>query len=441
MDKIPLYNIVVNLDDDSEYMSAISFVESPAVEYQFITFNKEKPQLKFSVDDELEHKVTSVVCLCDVPIYRYSPDMGEYYVKFDKTAIDNMIYKYSKLGLNNMVNLQHDENQFVDGCTMVEMYQVNRKNGIVHKDFDVPDYSLMATFKIENQAVWDDIISGKCNGYSLELYSSLEPTNTFIEMERVDNIEIPLQEDEDYLNILVDELLKDFDVDILFSEEPKKKINIDKLIDENKYIEIKIKDSSRIIKGWIYTEYIVEGSKNLAVWDNNTWYTINRNNIKDIVVRETKILPNWVNALKHPYFNTIHNTVKEADGVKKKADTPNSFWEDVIMNHKILMIKYDDESGEGCTTYRQCLACEYGYTTAGNTCIRAYEYSGATHTADDNPLPSWRNFLTKRLIEVKVAPGVFEPITTAPIGFNPGADKDGFVAIIKAKFNTYEKDK
>lgn len=431
MDKIPLYNIVVDLDDDTEYMSAISFVESPAVEYQFITFNKEKPQLKFSVDDELEHKVTSVVCLCDVPIYRYSPDMGEYYVKFDKTAIDNMIYKYSKLGLQNMVNLQHDENQFVDGCTMVEMYQVNRATGIVHKDFpDVPNYSLMATFKIENQQVWDDIVSGKCRGYSLELYSSLEPTNTFIEL---DNIEIPLNNEEDYLNILVDELLKDFDVDILFSDS-KKKIDIGKIIDDNLHVEIKVQNTSKTVKGWIYTEYIFDGSKNIAVWDNTNWYTINEKHIDNITITETKAVVNWNNALKHPDFDYIHNTVKEAEGVQKKADSPNSFWEDVIMNHKIIMVKYDDESGEGCTTYRQCLACEYGYTTANNTCIRAYEYSGATHTNDINPLPSWRNFLIKRIIDVKIAPDVYEPITQAPVGFNPNADKDGFIALIKAKF-------
>lgn len=435
MDKIPLYNIVVNLDDDAEYMSAISFVESPAVEYQFITFNKEKPQLKFSVDNELEHKVTSVVCLCDVPIYRYSPDMGEFYVKFDKTAIDNMIYKYSKLGLQNMVNLQHDENQFVDGVYMTEMYQVNRSKGLVHSDFpDVPDYSLMATFKIDNEEVWNDIITGKCNGYSLEIFSSLEPTNTFIESE---DIEIPMSE-EDYLNSLINELLKDFDVDILFNDS-KKKIDIDKIIDDNLQVEVKVNNTSKIIKGWIYTEYVVNGSKNLAIWDNRTWHTVNENNIDIIKVVDTKILPNWNNALKHPDFTNIHNIVKEADGVQKKADSPISFWEDIIMNKKIVLLKYDDESGEGCTTYRQCLVCEYGFTTAGNACLRAYQYTGATHTGDINPLASWRNFLIKRLIDIKVAPGIFEPITIAPPGFNPNADKDGFTCLIKAKFNTDEE--
>lgn len=431
----PYYKIVVNPDDDDELMTCVSLVDFPAVAVDFLAFNKQKPEDNIKLfsfgENALERKITGVAIRANYPIYRYDR-RGDYYVYFDEETIENIVLKYSKMGMNNLVSLQHD-GTLVDGVYMIEYFIKDSKKGIVPTGFeDIEDGSLFCTYKVENEEVWQKIVNGEINGFSIEVMA---------EMERVDNIEIPLQEDEDYLNILVDELLKDFDVDILFSEEPKKKINIDKLIDENKYIEIKIKDSSKIIKGWIYTEYIVEGSKNLAVWDNNTWYTINRNNIKDIVVRETKIVPNWQNALKHPDFDSIHNTVKEADGVKKKADTPNSFWEDVIMNHKILMLKYDDESGEGCTTYRQVLACEYGYTTAGNTCIRAYEYSGATHTADINPLPSWRNFLTKRMVEVKVAPGVFEPINIAPPGFNPGADKDGFIATIKAKFNTHEEDK
>lgn len=436
MNKIPLYNIVVNLDDDTEYMSAISFVESPAVEYQFITFDKEKPQLKFSVDNELEHKVTSVVCLCDVPIYRYSPDMGEYYVKFDKTAIDNMIYKYSKLGLQNMVNLQHDENQFVDGVTMVEMYQVNRKNGIVHKDFDVPDYSLMATFKIENQAVWDDIISGKCNGYSLELYSSIVPTNTFIES---NDVEIPFN-DEDYLNSLINELLKDFDVDILFADD-KKKI-IENSIKEKKPINIILKGSSKIHNGFVYSIFDVDGSNNIALYDytKKEWELINLTNIEKVNINsKSNVLINWQIAQEQKGFSWIQNIIENATNVKETALQPINFYEDIIMNKKIVMLKYSDGDGR-CETYRQCLVCEYGTTRAGNRAIRAYEYSGASHGVLDGTaeIPDWRCFLISRITDIKLAPeGLFKPITQAPPKFNPDPikDKDDFIVIYKSVFD------
>lgn len=432
MDKItaPLYKIVVNEDNEEELMTCISLVDFPAVNVDFMAFKEQKKEddIKLFTFDKNspERKITGVAIRADYPIYRY--DMrGDYYVVFEKETIDNIILKYSKMGMNNLVSLQHN-GELVDGVYMVEYFVKDSSKNITPKGFEgIEDGSLFCTFKIENERVWQSVLNGEVNGFSIEIMA---------DMERVDNVEIPLnneEDSEDYLTTLIEELLKDFDVDILFSDS-KKKIDIDKIIDDNLHVEIKVQNTSKTVKGWIYTEYIFDGSKNIAVWDNTNWYTINEKHIDSITITETKAVVNWGNALKHPDFDYIHNTVKEAEGVKKKADTPKDFWEDVIMNHKIIMLKYDDESGEGCTTYRQVLACEYGYTTANNICIRAYEYSGATHTNDINPLPSWRNFLIKRIIDVKIAPDVFEPITTAPVGFNPNADKDDFVALIKAKF-------
>lgn len=432
MDKIPIYNIVVSLDDDTEYMSAISFVESPAVEYQFITFDKEKPQLKFSVDNELEHKVTSVVCLCDVPIYRYSPDMGEFYVKFDKTAIDNMIYKYSKLGLNNMVNLQHDENNFVDGCTMVEMYQVNRAKGILHKDFsDVPDYSLMATFKIDNEEVWNDIISGKCNGYSLELYSSIEPTNTYIETE------LSKQQPEDETELFIDELLnwlESEDIDFVFADS-KKKINeiIENAIDNETKVNIGLKGESKTVQGFIYTT----NENILSLYDErkDTWHVIQKNTIKSINTVNTNIVVNWDKAFANPDFQKIIEVIREQPS-DKTATIGNDIIEDAIINKKVVMVKYDDATTFNCKTYRQGYILTKIINRKGNVCLRFFENSGATHSNEDNPLPSWRTLRIDRLVDIKFAPEIFKPLTVPPNGWNPteSVERDGAVVLLKSQF-------
>lgn len=440
MDKIPLYNIVVNLDDDTEYMSAISFVESPAVEYQFITFNKEKPQLKFSVDNELEHKVTSVVCLCNVPIYRYSPDIGEFYVKFDKTAIDNMIYKYSKLGLQNMVNLQHDENQFVDGVTMVEMYQVNRANGIVHKDFpDVPDYSLMATFKIENEQVWNDIISGKCNGYSLELYSSIEPTNTFIELSKQEP-EQPKEENinsfiEDLYNYLIGEGIDNNDIEILFADN-KKKLNeiIENAIDNDTKVNIGLKGESKSVQGFIYTT----NDNILSLYDErkDIWHIIQKNTIKSINTVNTNIVVNWDKAMANPDFQRILDIVRENPNPQPKATVGNDIIEDAIINKKVVMVKYDDQTEFNCKTFRQGYILTKIINRKGNVCLRFFENSGATHSNEENPLPSWRCLRLDRLVEIKFAPEIFKPLLYPPDGWNPtmSVERDGAVVLLKSQF-------
>lgn len=432
MDKIPIYNIVVDLDDDTEYMSAISFVESPAVEYQFITFDKEKPQLKFSVDNELEHKVTSVVCLCDVPIYRYSPDMGEYYVKFDKTAIDNMVYKYSKLGLQNMVNLQHDENQFVNGCTMVEMYQINRTKGIVHKDFpNVPDYSLMATFKIDNEEVWNDIISGKCNGYSLELFSSLEPTNTFVELSK---------QEPDYndLDTMINELCKYLngeieDIEFIFADS-KKKLNelIENAIDNDTKVNIGVKGTNKTINGYIYTT----NDNIVSLYDMNkdTWHIIQKNTITNIKLINSNVVVDWGKAMANPDFQRILDIVRENPNPQPKATVGNDIIEDAIINKKVVMVKYDDETEFNCKTFRQGYILTKIINRKGNLCLRFFENSGATHHPEN--IPDWRTLRLDRLVEVKFAPTIFAPLTVAPKGWNPTltTERDGAVVLLKSKF-------
>ncbi len=103
--KLPVYLIDINLDDDVTGMGAISFVEDPAIESNFICFDKDKKPMMFKVENEMEHKVTGCAIWCDKPIYRYSPEIGEYYVVFNKETIDKIVHKYAKQGLNNLVDL------------------------------------------------------------------------------------------------------------------------------------------------------------------------------------------------------------------------------------------------------------------------------------------------------------------------------------------------
>ena len=103
----------ITIDDSVMGIDAISLVQSPAVEHDFLCFSKdEKPvSLKF---DNSKHIITGVVCLADTPIYRYNEKYGEYYVVFTKDTIRKMVEKFAKDGLFASVNLQHDDTKFVD---------------------------------------------------------------------------------------------------------------------------------------------------------------------------------------------------------------------------------------------------------------------------------------------------------------------------------------
>ena len=162
-----VFYIKIN-DDMITGIDAISLVDVPAVEKNFLCFSEEKPiKLKF---DNSKHIITGVVCLADTPIYRYNEKYGEYYVVFTKETILKMVEKFAKMDLFKSVNLQHDDNRFVDGIYMIESYITNKERGITPVEFaDIPDGSWVCSYKVDNEELWNEIVNGnKLNGFSLQ---------------------------------------------------------------------------------------------------------------------------------------------------------------------------------------------------------------------------------------------------------------------------------
>ena len=161
-----LFYIHIN-DADETGMNAISLVDCPAVEYNFLCFEKEN-KLKLQLRDDTKHIITGVVALADTPIYRYNPSMGEYWVVFTRETILKMVEKYARLGLFNSVNLDHDDERFTTSVFMIESYIIDRERGIIPTGFeDVPDGSWVCSFKVEDEKKKKEIINtDKFNGFS-----------------------------------------------------------------------------------------------------------------------------------------------------------------------------------------------------------------------------------------------------------------------------------
>ena len=157
----------ISIDDIGTGIGAISLVQEAAVGLDFLCFDKQP--MKFSYDQS-KHVISGVIALAGVPIYRWSPTEGEYWVIFDADVIEKMVQRFAKDNLFSKVNLQHDSGQFIDGIYMFESYLVNRERGIAPAEFpDVPNGSWVASYKVDNDELWNEIINGKeLNGFSLE---------------------------------------------------------------------------------------------------------------------------------------------------------------------------------------------------------------------------------------------------------------------------------
>lgn len=163
-----VFYIKVN-DEDFTGIDAISLVEMPAVQKDFLCFSEDNQpaRMNFEMSKQI---ITGVVALADTPIVRYSEQYGQYYVVFTKEVIRKMVEKFAKMDLFKSVNLQHNNEKFVDGIYMIESYIIDKERGISPKEFsDVPDGSWIVSYKCENQGLWAEIISGnKLNGFSLQ---------------------------------------------------------------------------------------------------------------------------------------------------------------------------------------------------------------------------------------------------------------------------------
>ena len=167
MTKLPIYEALISSEDDG--IITISLVDDPAVESDFVCFAKDAGKQLFSLKDSAEHLITGCLMKADTPIYRN--DNGyEYYIVFSKETIKTMAQKMLSDGTFKNIDTQHNGELLPQGAlTLTELYVKDSNKGIEPNFVDVPDGSLMTTFKIEDESIWQECVDGDyLNGFSLE---------------------------------------------------------------------------------------------------------------------------------------------------------------------------------------------------------------------------------------------------------------------------------
>lgn len=190
MDKLPIYNIVLG---DAEGITKMSLVESPAVESDFLAFDKQE-KMKFSMDEE-QHIVFGCALRADFPIYRESEEFGQYYVVFSKDTIKQLYEKFMKDKHIMDVNVDHSDD--VNGVYMIQSFIKNSNAGMNPVGFeDISEGSWFVAYKVENEEVWEKVKTGDFKGFSVEMYSNIELKSSKQERapQEIDDIEALIDE-------------------------------------------------------------------------------------------------------------------------------------------------------------------------------------------------------------------------------------------------------
>ena len=404
----PLFNIVLDPEAEEEGLSVISIVDHPAVEQPLFCFSaEEKKKMMFIDETKEQHCITSVALLADTPIYRYSVEMGDYYVVFEKQTVRDLVEKYAKDGYQNLVSFNHD-GQNVDGFVMIESFFVDKEKGINPTQFkDLPDGSWCVTYKCTNDELWETIKNEDLNGYSVEINCTIEPAK---EGQQIYEEPEPMFEDEDeeFMNWL-DELLKaleEADCEIIM-ESDKKKINLssddeDDEEDEGLWslnFEVERSDIAKLIKKsvkinntdfWVYG-IGKDGGKDAAIlYDpaKSKYVVMPLKDIKQFLPLKEKVGD----------FPLLPDDIVDNDAITVQKTVVSNDIPSIMHNHILAELTYNDGLPNPATGYRQVAIVAEGLTSAGNHCFRAYELFGDSRSAAEGemPLPSWRLFLTKR---------------------------------------------
>ena len=163
--KLPIYKATIQ--DDETGMFAISLVDDPAVESNFLYFNNDKKPMMFAVQNEEKRLVRGVIMECDKLIYRRTSEGYEYYITFDEPTIRLMAQKYLADGFQNNVDTMHN-GQLESGVQMVQWFISDKEHGVNPEGFeDIADHSLFAEFHVSNDEIWGAIKDGTFRGFSL----------------------------------------------------------------------------------------------------------------------------------------------------------------------------------------------------------------------------------------------------------------------------------
>lgn len=163
---------------DSE-VYAISVVEYPAIESDFIALEKEKRKPVYFESDE-KRMLYGAVLIPDLPIYRYDEiNDFEFEIVFSKQAIEQLSQRYMRQ--LNATNWTTDHERQAVGLFTSESWiksdMDNDKSIALGLDSTLPVGTWFVGCKVDNDETWQRVKRGDFSGFSVESFVSLDEMN------------------------------------------------------------------------------------------------------------------------------------------------------------------------------------------------------------------------------------------------------------------------
>ena len=173
---LPLYELKID-DEGMNSINFISIVDAPAMESDFMFFSKQE-KVEFTSMDEEKKIITGAILIPGKKIYRRTEELGEFNVIFSEETIRQAGELYLKNHKQANVSLQHQtvvNDIFLFESWFIEDPKNDKASALGFSE--LPKGTWMATMKVNNDIVWNEIKNGNANGFSIEGFLSMQELN------------------------------------------------------------------------------------------------------------------------------------------------------------------------------------------------------------------------------------------------------------------------
>jgi len=189
MDIVELF---IDEEDDVSGIDAISIVENPAIQEDFVYLKNQ--EFKLAELDAEKRLLLGPALIPNKPIYRKNEEK-EYYIYFSRNTVRKASELFLKRAKQHRSTLEHELP--LNGLTVVESWIVEGDQDKTRLyNMEVPVGTWMVSMKVENDEVWNDYVkTGKVKGFSIEGYFAdklerpNEPNELSIELEWIEEEE------------------------------------------------------------------------------------------------------------------------------------------------------------------------------------------------------------------------------------------------------------
>ena len=189
MKELKTIYLLVN-EDEEIGVKEIALVDRPAIQRNWHAF-KEQKDFNFKVVDDKKRIVSGYFMLADTPIYRRTEELGEFNVVFPRHVVEHIVDKHFKDGHAGTFNLMHNTGEVEEDVFLIESLIIDSDRGVFAPEAfgSAPDGSWWGSARVLNDKIWQQVLDGTFQGFSVEgdfLMSELNTAEEFTDAQIIE---------------------------------------------------------------------------------------------------------------------------------------------------------------------------------------------------------------------------------------------------------------